>query len=158
MFLARENSQTKEKTEKKRKKIWIYLLLVLVSVEIEASLFIVFFLFCFFFFVSLSGKRSLNTDLNFGANDLCFAEKPKTSSGWVHYPEYPSDLYFTFSRQICWVHQSSRAIQCGEWSLIDALGFPPVKDLLPALTIQFHWSQPPWALRNLTLLGLAENL
>ena len=158
MFLARENSQTKEKTEKKKKEN-MNLFIAGPGVRWNRSIFIYcFFFVLFLFFVSLSGKRSLNTDLNFGANDLCFAEKPKTSSGWVHYPEYPSDLYFTFSRQICWVHQSSRAIQYGEWSLIDALGFPSVKDLLPALTIQFHWSQPPWALRNLTLLGLAENL
>ena len=125
------------------------------------SIFIYCFFFVFvFFFVSLLGKRSLNTDLNFGANDLCISEKPKKSSGWVHYPKLPSDLYFKFYRQICWVHQSSRAIQYqnGERSLIDALGFPPFNDLLPALTIQFHWSQPPWALRNPTLLGLAENL
>ena len=158
MFLARKNSQTKEKTEKKREKNEFIYCWSWCPFEIEASLFI--YLFIYLFFVSLLGKRSLNTDLNFGANDLCISEKPKKSSGWVHYPKLPSDLYFKFYRQICWVHQSSRAIQYqnGERSLIDALGFPPFNDLLPALTIQFHWSQPPWALRNPTLLGLAENL
>lgn len=74
MFLARKNSQTKEKTEKKREKNEFIYCWSWCPFEIEASLFIVFF-------VSLLGKRSLNTDLSFGANDSCIAEKPKKSSG-----------------------------------------------------------------------------
>ena len=75
MFLARKNSQTKEKTEKKKENSEFIYCWSWCPFEIEASLFIVFF------FVSLLGKRSLNTDLNFGANDLCVAEKPMKSSG-----------------------------------------------------------------------------
>ena len=79
MFLARKNSQTKEKTEKKEKRMNLFIAGPGVLFKYK-HIYLLFFFF-FFFFVSLLGKRSLNTDLNFGANDLCISEKPKKSSG-----------------------------------------------------------------------------